>query len=71
MVDALNERINKLQREVIRQEDIDALPPGSYVPILSDIILPSVAMALVFILMSLMCFYVLFRQPSLSCLEYF
>jgi hypothetical protein len=29
----------------------DALPPGSYVPILSDIILPSVAMALVFILM--------------------
>ena len=51
MVDALNERINKLQREVIRQEDIDALPPGSYVPILSDIILPSVAMALVFILM--------------------
>ena len=51
MVDALNERINKLQREVIRQEDIDALPPDSYVPILSDIILPSVAMALVFILL--------------------
>jgi len=51
MVDALNERINKLQPEVIRQEDIDALPPGSYVPILSDIILPSVAMALVFIVM--------------------
>lgn len=51
MIDALNERINKLQPEIIRQEDRDALPPGSYVPILSDIILPSVAMALIFIVM--------------------
>lgn len=46
MFETFNKQINRLQPSILRPEDEAELAPGSYVPILSDIILPSFAMAI-------------------------
>ncbi|CAG2237509.1 CERS1_2_3_4 [Mytilus edulis] len=50
MMDWLNGMINRLQPDLFRPEDLQSLPPDEYVPKLSDIVLPSIFLAVLFII---------------------
>lgn len=51
MITWLNNKIDQLlQPELLRPENLGQLPPGEYVPIPSDIVLPSIITAFAFVL---------------------
>ncbi|CAC5357054.1 CERS5_6 [Mytilus coruscus] len=49
-MDWVNGMINRLQPDLFRSEDLQLLPPHEYVPKLSDIVLPSIFLAVLFII---------------------
>ncbi|VDI50163.1 Hypothetical predicted protein, partial [Mytilus galloprovincialis] len=49
-MDWLNGMINRLQPALFRPEDLQLLSPDEYVPKLSDIVLPSIFLAVLFII---------------------
>lgn len=51
MIERVNRFIDQYQPQYLRQEDYARLPQNVYVPTLSDIVLPSLFVAVIFIIL--------------------
>jgi hypothetical protein len=50
MLSWINQKIdNLLQPELLRSENLGTLPPGEYIPVPSDIVIPSMVTAFLFV----------------------